>query len=50
MIDLEIFNQLVELDVGDEEEEEEEESFLEGLIKVWYDQADTSFQEMDDLL
>jgi len=52
MIDLEIFGQLVELDDGEEDEEEDEEAegFLEGLITVWYDQADTSFKEMDDLL
>jgi hypothetical protein len=50
MIDLEIFKQLVELDEDQEEEEEEEESFLEGLVTVWYDQADDSFKEMDSLL
>ncbi|KAG8812521.1 hypothetical protein FRC17_002001 [Serendipita sp. 399] len=41
LIDVEIFNQLVELD---------DEEFLEGIIQDWFEQAQEKFDEMDDRL
>jgi hypothetical protein len=47
-INLDVFNQI--LDMDDDEEGDEEEAFSEGIVGGFFDQAETTFASMEKAL